>query len=75
MNRVPSSRASSSFELKQPEGLVKTYEIVPYITPDDLMVLGAKAAAAEVKYGVKYESPSPRDARDNLILTRVTNRS
>ena len=70
-----SSRSSSSFELKQPDGLTKTYEIVPYITPDDLMVLGAKAAAAEVKYGVRYVSPSPRAARDNLILTRVTNRS
>ena len=68
-------RESSKFELKQPEGLTKTYEIVPFITSDDLMDLGAKAAGAWYKYGVEYESPSTREARDHLILTRVTNRS
>lgn len=68
-------RVQSEFQLSQPDGTVKTYTLVSFVTPDDLMLLGAKASAVQIKYGIEYASPSTREARNHLILTRVTNRS
>jgi hypothetical protein len=69
------SRQESEFRLLQPDGTTKIYTLVPYVTSDDLMVLGMQAIAAELKFGTEYETPAGREVRDQLILTRVTTRS
>lgn len=72
---MPQGRQEEEFKLIQPDGTTKIYTIVPFITPDDLMQLSMEAIAGERKYGIKYKSPATREARDQVILIRVTNRS
>lgn len=68
-------REESEFKLVQPDGTTKIYRVVPFVTIDDILNLGAKNVAAEIKLGKSYTSPGTREVRDQLILTEVTNRS
>jgi hypothetical protein len=72
---MPQGRQEEEFKLIQPDGTTKIYAIVPFVTPDDLMQLSMEAIAGELKYKIPYATPSSREARDQLILIRVTNRS
>jgi hypothetical protein len=72
---MPQGRQEEEFKLIQPDGTTKIYTIVPFVTADDLMLLSMQAVAGEIKYGIPYATPSPREARDQLLLLRVTNRS
>ncbi len=69
------AREETEFRLTAADGIAKVYTLVPFVTPDDLMVLSMQAIAAEIKLGIEYETPSTREVRDHIILTRVTQRS
>ena len=69
------ARDEAEFKLDQPDGTTKSYRLVSFVTPDDLMVLGMKNIAAELKFGIEYESPASKAVRDHIILTRVTSGS
>jgi hypothetical protein len=72
---MATNRQEETFKLAQPDGTTKIYTLVPFVTPDDVMVLSAKASAGEIKFGLEYVSPATKAVRDHMILTRVTNRS
>ena len=69
------SRDQSEFSLTDKDGFTRIYTVVPFVTPDDLMLISMQAIAAEIKFGIEYESPSTREVRNHLILSRVTHRS
>ena len=68
-------RKENEFQITDEDGFRRTYNIVPFITPDDIALLGMKAVAAEIKFGIEYVTPATKEARDHLVINRVTNRS
>jgi hypothetical protein len=69
------NRQETEFRISSADGITKICTLVPYVTPDDIALLSMKAIAAEIKFGMEYQTPATREVRDHLILTRVTQRS
>jgi len=69
------SRDENEFSLTDVNGITRNYNLVPFITPDDIALMGMKAIAAEIAFDTEYETPASKEARDYLVINRVTNRS
>jgi len=65
------SRKETSFVVTQKNGLKTRVRMLEHVTADDLMLVGMKAVAAEIKFGIEYESPYARGVREYLVRTSV----
>lgn len=52
----------------------KVVTVLSHVTVDDLVRVGLKAYVHEVRRGVPYESPFPREIREALTLVSVARR-
>ena len=66
------ARNDRKFSIREQDGIRRTFRLMDYVTIDDIMELGQKAVAAEVKGRITYpENMFPRELKDDLVLVHT----
>lgn len=68
---ISDTRIESSYEVLGVDGRLSTVSLVDYPTVDDLIIHGMKNIAAEIKFGVDYESVQNRGVVTQLVRVHL----
>lgn len=64
-------RQESTFEMRDPDGVVRVFRLVPFVTVEDYVDMAAEAQAAVVRSGMRYNTGlMPRSAKDKFLRLR-----